>query len=318
MSKPATLLRHIRCQDLIKFAVPQNLQDQLARQFLDYKATISSSNPPSLTPPTPTIISFQPKPVYTTGRREHETLSDEKLALLKEPLVDKEHKRSWKSLRPEVWPTLRGGQTTFHGPGQLVIYPIIDLRAKYPLWPKGLSPRCYVNLLEQTTIDTLASWDLKGIRTENPGVWAEDGERKIAALGVHLRRNITSYGVGLNVNTDLRYFDRIVACGLPGKKVTSMKELIQEKGGKDFNPISSTTHDPSEHGKDKSFQEENEHELGGDLVGKTILTEPSDVNTEPTQDKVAREWVREFMKGLYGEDAMDSSYITHDWQDIII
>lgn len=131
---------------------------------------------------------------------------------------------------PEVWPTQRGGQTTFHGPGQLVFYPILDLKAHYPLWPKGLSPRCYVNLLEQTTINTLARWGFTGIRTENPGVWEEEGERKIAALGVHLRRNITSYGVGLNVTTDLRYFDRIVACGLVGKKVTSMQELGLEKG----------------------------------------------------------------------------------------
>jgi hypothetical protein len=87
-----------------------------------------------------------------------------------------------------------------------------------------------VNLLEQTTINTLARWGFKSIRTENPGVWEEEGARKIAALGVHLRRNITSYGVGLNITTDLRYFDRIVACGLVGKKVTSMQELGLEKG----------------------------------------------------------------------------------------
>lgn len=89
--------------------------------------------------------------------------------------------------------------------------------------------RCYVHLLEGTTIATLARWGIKGVRTENPGVWDESGERKIAALGVHLRRSISSYGIGLNVNTDLRWFDRIVACGLVGKSVTSM-EVLREEG----------------------------------------------------------------------------------------
>jgi len=76
----------------------------------------------------------------------------------------------------------------------------------------------------------LERWSIKGARTENPGVWEEIGERKIAALGVHLRRSVTSYGVGLNVQTDLRWFDRIVACGLVGKGVTSMMALEEERG----------------------------------------------------------------------------------------
>ncbi len=85
-----------------------------------------------------------------------------------------------------------------------------------------------MHLLESTTISTLAEWGIKGVRTENPGVWEESGERKIAALGVHLRRSISSYGVGLNVMTDLRWFERIVACGLVGKGVTSMMALGDE------------------------------------------------------------------------------------------
>ena len=91
-----------------------------------------------------------------------------------------------------------------------------------------------MHLLEQATIDCLAAWQVAGIRTENPGVWDESGERKIAALGVHLRRNVTSYGVGLNLNTDLRWFERIVACGLVGKGVTSVEELRKEKGIEDW------------------------------------------------------------------------------------
>jgi lipoyl(octanoyl) transferase len=104
-----------------------------------------------------------------------------------------------------------------------VIYPILDLKGIHSsVWPKGLTARCYVNLLEETTIKTLARFGVLGKRTDNPGVWVDD-DTKIAALGVHLRRNVTSYGVGLNLSTELRWFDRIVACGLEGKKTTSMK-----------------------------------------------------------------------------------------------
>jgi lipoate-protein ligase B len=125
---------------------------------------------------------------------------------------------------PEVVETLRGGQITFHGPGQLVIYPILDLKAvRSEKWPKGLSAKCFVNLLEEATIKTLETLGVKGIRTEHPGVWVSQ-QTKIAALGLHLRRNITSFGVGLNICTDLRYFKRIVACGLEGKGTTSVRQ----------------------------------------------------------------------------------------------
>jgi lipoate-protein ligase B len=109
---------------------------------------------------------------------------------------------------------MRGGQTTFHGPGQLVAYPIVDLRIH------KLSPRCYVAMLEKSLIATCARHSIKAMTTENTGVWTSEDD-KIAAIGVHMRRNITSHGVGLNVNTDLWWFDRIVACGLEGKRATS-------------------------------------------------------------------------------------------------
>ncbi|TVY36851.1 putative octanoyltransferase, partial [Lachnellula occidentalis] len=128
----------------------------------------------------------------------------------------------------------RGGLTTFHGPGQLVLYPILDLKSiRSPKYPKGLGVRDYVCLLEHSTIAVLAKWDIEAKRTANPGVWvevysAEENaygeevekmeEKKIAALGVHLRRNVSSYGVGLNVYTDLRWFERITACGARGAR----------------------------------------------------------------------------------------------------
>jgi lipoate-protein ligase B len=116
--------------------------------------------------------------------------------------------------RADFVEAMRGGQTTYHGPGQLVAYPIIDLRTH------KLSPRCYVAMLEKSLIATCARYGIKAMTTENTGVWTSEDD-KIAAIGVHMRRNITSHGVGLNVNTDLFWFDRIVACGLEGKRATS-------------------------------------------------------------------------------------------------
>ena len=129
----------------------------------------------------------------------------------------------------------RGGDVTFHGPGQLVGYPIFDL-CGFPAHDskrKTLGVIEYVRRLEEVLIRTCADF---GIRTKRigglTGVWTdsvaggagEDG--KIAALGVHISRGVTSHGVALNVNTDLSYFDLIVPCGIESKPVTSMnKEL---------------------------------------------------------------------------------------------
>jgi lipoate-protein ligase B len=111
--------------------------------------------------------------------------------------------------------TDRGGDITYHGPGQLVGYPILDLRQ----WHEG--PRWYVNSLEQVLIETLAEYGIDGRRVQGrPGVWA--GESKIAAIGVRVSRGITSHGFALNVDPDLGYFSHIVPCGLPDVTVTSM------------------------------------------------------------------------------------------------
>lgn len=165
----------------------------------------------------------------------------------------------------EVEGTQRGGLTTFHGPGQVVVFPVIDLKGesivnspsgKY--YKKGLDVRSYVCLLEDTTIGLLkGEFGISGKRTENPGVWVDvahpeeqittsgrikafarelrrlrEGKEehepvdcKIAALGVHLRRYITSYGLAINCSTDLRWFDRITACGLEGLGTTTIRQL---------------------------------------------------------------------------------------------
>ena len=112
------------------------------------------------------------------------------------------------------FPTDRGGDITYHGPGQLVGYPILDLRE----WKRDVG--AYVRAVEQVIIDTLGDFGIIAGRIPKlTGVWVE--ERKIAAFGVHISRWVTSHGFALNVNTDLRYFQYIVPCGLT-KPVTSM------------------------------------------------------------------------------------------------
>ncbi len=115
------------------------------------------------------------------------------------------------------YPTNRGGDVTYHGPGQLVGYPILDLRE----WKRDVG--AYVRAVEQVLIDTLAAFGIEGGRIAGlTGVWV-DG-RKAAAIGVHLSRWVTSHGFALNVSTDLSYFQYIVPCGLT-KPVTSMEQL---------------------------------------------------------------------------------------------
>ncbi len=115
------------------------------------------------------------------------------------------------------YPTDRGGDVTYHGPGQLVGYPILDLRD----WKRDVVG--YVRALEQVIIDTLAEFGIAGGRVPKlTGVWVD--ECKVAAIGVHISRWVTSHGFALNVNTDLNYFQYIVPCGLT-KPVTSMAQL---------------------------------------------------------------------------------------------
>lgn len=97
-----------------------------------------------------------------------------------------------------------------------------------------------MRLLERTTISLLGNYGIRGITTQDPGVWLND-EEKIAAVGVHLRRYVVSHGVAINVKTDLEWFDRIIACGLEGKRTTSIENLLsidgpEKDGGKPMVP----------------------------------------------------------------------------------
>ena len=192
------LLKHIHIPKIVHYGTASRLQDSIVHQFL------LSKPPSSIAAPASHIITTEFHPVYTCGRREIGTVSAEKQAYLRA------------DGRAEFVEAMRGGQTTFHGPGQLVAYPILDLRAH------RLTPRDYVCALEKSLISTCGRYGIKAMTTENTGVWTTPDD-KIAAIGVHMRRHITSHGIGLNVHTDLSWFDRIVACGLEGKKTTSFE-----------------------------------------------------------------------------------------------
>jgi lipoyl(octanoyl) transferase len=156
----------------------------------------------------------------------------------------------------EVFECDRGGDVTFHGPGQIVGYPIFDLRGfsrqpsavshqenpssgnaeSLPAWRKTLGAVDYVRRLEEVLIRTCADFGIASKRVAGlTGVWTDDDEAipmregKIAAIGVHISRSVTSHGFALNVNTDLSFFDLIVPCGIAAKPVTSMqRELGRE------------------------------------------------------------------------------------------
>jgi lipoyl(octanoyl) transferase len=163
-----------------------------------------------------TLLLLEHPPVLTLGRNAHRSnvlVSDEMLA-----------RRG-----VELHEVNRGGDVTYHGPGQLVGYPILDLRGDLP-GKKGpyLGPVDYVRLLEESLIRTCKDF---GVMTQRicrlTGVWTIVGgsirEKKIAAIGVHVSQGITSHGFALNVTTDLRDFEWIIPCGITDREVTSLE-----------------------------------------------------------------------------------------------
>ena len=123
----------------------------------------------------------------------------------------------------ELHATDRGGDITYHGPGQIVGYPILDLTEH------RRDVRWYVEQLEEVMIRATADFGIPARRIEGQhGVWIDtpSGEEKLGALGVHLSRWVTSHGFAYNVSTDLRYFDLIVPCGIAGKRATSLERAL--------------------------------------------------------------------------------------------
>jgi len=118
-----------------------------------------------------------------------------------------------------VFDTNRGGSITYHGPGQLVGYPIINLREI------GLGVREYIRKLEEVIIKLLLELGIQGRRvTKYPGVWVDS--KKVCSVGIHVNRHITTHGFALNVNTELRHFEYVRPCGLDSAVITSISEVL--------------------------------------------------------------------------------------------
>lgn len=153
-------------------------------------------------------------PVFTIGKSgkiEHLLLNEKELAV--------------KGI--SFFRTNRGGDITFHGPGQIVGYPLLDLDNFFT------DIHRYLRCLEEVIIKTLADYDIHSARSDGEtGVWLDLGTplaRKICAMGVRASRWVTMHGFALNVNTDLSYFDYIVPCGIQGKGVTSLSQELNRK-----------------------------------------------------------------------------------------
>ena len=153
------------------------------------------------------LVFVEHPPTYTLGRsarREH--------LLVDAATLDK--------LEASVFETDRGGDVTFHGPGQLVGYPIIDLKS----WKPDVHE--YLRALEALLIDAVREFGIQATREEGlTGVWHPRG--KLAAIGVRVSRWVTSHGFALNVATDLEYFKHIVPCGIFGRTVSSMENVLE-------------------------------------------------------------------------------------------
>jgi lipoate-protein ligase B len=157
------------------------------------------------------LLLLEHHPVITLGRRAQDSARN----LLASP-------QRLAEMGVEVVESDRGGDITFHGPGQLVAYPILNLTAR------RISPAGYVHGLEDVVIATLSDFGVEASKDPAaPGVWVEsqDGRAKICAIGVRIRRGVSLHGLALNVTTDLRFFDLINSCGL-GRAVTSLGELL--------------------------------------------------------------------------------------------
>ena len=161
-----------------------------------------------------TLIIVEHEPVYTLGKSANDN-----------------HLLQSASEEIQVFRIERGGDITFHGPGQIVVYPILDLNR----FVKSVS--WYMRTLEKIIIDTLSDFGIKAeLKDGLTGVWV--GGEKIGAQGVRISRWVTMHGLALNVNTDLRYFDGIIPCGIFDYGVTSMEKLMGRK--QDINKVKNT------------------------------------------------------------------------------
>jgi len=207
-------MKKIQLQDigLKEYKDAWETQNKLFRKIIDIKLKNREREDQILTP---NYFLFTEHPhVYTLGKS-----GDLNNLLLSEKQLKEKNISFFKSNR--------GGDITYHGPGQIVGYPIIDLDNFFP------DIHLYMRKLEEVIIKTIAEYGLKGERSEGEtGVWLDVGTpfvRKISALGVRTSRWVTMHGFALNVDTDLGFFDHIIPCGIRGKAVTSLEVELGKK-----------------------------------------------------------------------------------------
>ena len=209
----ALINKKVKFQDLgTKDYQPSwDYQEQLLKQNLDIKVH-NRENPDDLRKTDNHLLFVEHPHVYTLGKSGHES-----------NLLANENKL--KEINATYVKENRGGDITYHGYGQIVGYPVLDLENFYT------DIHRYMRDLEEVIIRTLAEYGLHGERSPGEtGVWFDVGKpyaRKICALGVKASRWITIHGFALNVNTDMRYFDYIIPCGITDKQVTSMKRELE-------------------------------------------------------------------------------------------
>ena len=122
----------------------------------------------------------------------------------------------------DIIQTDRGGDVTYHGPGQLVAYPIINLKMR------KIGVKSYVEMVEKLISDTLIHYGLEShVPSKETGVWVKN--RKIASIGIHVSRGVTMHGLAININTDLSYFENIISCGIEGVKMTTLDKELGKK-----------------------------------------------------------------------------------------
>ena len=205
--KPVVQVRKL---GLAAYDAVTNLQQELFQRTIDQK--IHNRRNPDAQVTTENHLLFVEHPhVYTLGKSGDEN----NLLVNDETLAEK---------GVTFFPTNRGGDITYHGPGQLVGYPILDLDCFFTDIHK------YLRLLEECIIETLSDFGISATRSKGEtGVWLDadgDNPRKICAMGIRTSRWVTMHGFALNVTTDLSYFESIIPCGIRGKDVTSMRKEL--------------------------------------------------------------------------------------------
>ena len=197
---------------LIDYKQAWDYQENIFKEIVDLK--IKNRNEATNILPQNHLVFCEHPNVYTLGKSGKE----DHLLLDKKGLLDND---------VSFYKINRGGDITYHGPGQLVVYPIFDLEQFFTDIHK------YMRLLEEAVIITLQEYGIIAQRMEGQtGVWLGVGSiqaRKICAMGVKSSRWVTMHGLGFNVNSDLRYFDHIIPCGISDKSVTSMANELGEK-----------------------------------------------------------------------------------------